>query len=937
MKNTQFRFIFFLVGLFINTFLMASWTPLIHHYTTKNYAAGTQNWDIIEHTNGWMYVANNYGLLEYDGSHWSLYGIANSTALRSITLGSDGQIYVGGTDEFGVFRANELGRLQYTNLSVYVPERYRNFGEVWHLQQVDGLLYIQTRHYIFIYGSDNDIEVLDPGAIIYKSLLWEDNLYVATSRDLYVQSGNRLHALRGAEVLQNKIVSGLYPFGKKGLMIATEFDGLYLYDGVSVKPFCTQADDYIKEHQLFTIAVNDTYIALGTVRGGVVLTDLEGKNCIFITRDNGLQNNTVLSLVFDKQDNLWMGLDNGIDILETSNSVYLYHDKYIDYGSGYASLEYNGVLYMGTNQGLYALSHLDASLKMIEGTQGQVWNIKEINGKIYCCHHRGLFQVNNMRCESIGCNDGVWNIHQLNDSILIVGTYVGFYYLNIKHNKSLIYLDGFTETALYYTIDADGYIWLLTSRGVERLTIDLANHSILPELVLEQHAAQRVYSLAKLDNAILVTSNDYSGIIRSGGILTPDSAEVRRLSGVHRYLNIQIDKDSNIWYLYDNRIAVRKYNHQTNLYDEERVVVFSSSLLVGGFTNINSFSNEGVLVGGVDGFYHLKVPPSNDVFKNNIYIRSIATQGESPLLLYGESYNQHVPEVKIPPYERALHIQFSGNNVISHNTFFRTRLFPLEESYTPWQQVAYRDFTNLPYGGEYRLDVEMLSTNDGGIVSRSLPIYLQYPWYLTWWARSAYVLIFLAIISLAAYRVYNSVQASKRRLADLKNKEISQQQMRILQLENEKVQVELRNKSQELSNMLLSEANRKEWNEDVLNEIRRIVDCINNERINEAKGKIQHLQNRLARHSERSINWKRFEENFDIVNNQFVTRLTNMYPWLSKQERRLCVYIHMGLTTKEIAPLINVSARGVEMMRYRIRNKMNLDSAISLKQHLLEL
>jgi DNA-binding CsgD family transcriptional regulator len=174
-------------------------------------------------------------------------------------------------------------------------------------------------------------------------------------------------------------------------------------------------------------------------------------------------------------------------------------------------------------------------------------------------------------------------------------------------------------------------------------------------------------------------------------------------------------------------------------------------------------------------------------------------------------------------------------------------------------------------------------------------------------------------------------------LAEVKNQEIYQQQMRILQLENEKEQFDLRNKSQELSNMLLSEANRKEWNAEVLNEIHRIVDLLNTEHIAEAKIKIQQLQTRLARNGETTINWRRFEENFDIVNNQFITRLSELYPWMTKQERRLCVYIHIGLSSKEIAPLLNVSTRAVEMMRYRVRNKMNIDSTISLKQYFIEL
>ena len=72
--------------------------------------------------------------------------------------------------------------------------------------------------------------------------------------------------------------------------------------------------------------------------------------------------------------------------------------------------------------------------------------------------------------------------------------------------------------------------------------------------------------------------------------------------------------------------------------------------------------------------------------------------------------------------------------------------------------------------------------------------------------------------------------------------------------------------------------------------------------------------------------WKRFEENFDFVNDSFIRKLSARFRWMNKQERKLCVYIYMGLQTKEIAPLLNLSNRGVEMMRYRTRRKMELDA-----------
>lgn len=117
MQHTILCVSLLLVFFVSNATSMAAWSPIIRHFTPQDYGAGTQNWDIVEHTNGWIYVANNYGLLETDGTQWQLYGIHNATAIRSLALGEDGAIYVGGTDEFGVFRSDSLGGLAYQNLS----------------------------------------------------------------------------------------------------------------------------------------------------------------------------------------------------------------------------------------------------------------------------------------------------------------------------------------------------------------------------------------------------------------------------------------------------------------------------------------------------------------------------------------------------------------------------------------------------------------------------------------------------------------------------------------------------------------------------------------------------------------------------------------------------------------------------------------------------
>lgn len=925
--------------LILSLLLNATWVPMVRHFSPNDYAAGTQNWSVVEQKNGWIYAANNYGLLEFDGSYWRIYGINNSTAVRSVARDTAGTLYVGGTNEFGAFYPNEEGTLTYHCLSDSLPTRYRQFGEVWNIHAADDALYIQTRNYLFICDQQHHTEVIDPGAIIYTSTLVDGNLYLATSRDIYILHGNRLHALRGAELLRNNEITAMIPFQQHNLLIATDFRGVYLYNGEQIQYFPTEADDYLKANQLYTIAASEHCLAFGTVRRGVVLTELDGSHPRFVSRKDGLQNNTVLSICFDAQENIWMGLDNGIDMMPSiAPNMYL-HDTETDYGSGYSSCEYNNTLYLGTNQGMYAIDRgfANNNLRLIAGSQGQVWSVAEACGTLFCCHNRGLFTLQANQLQPLQQGDGFWSIKPLSDNEAIAGSYTGFYYLTKNNNHWTIrHLDGFSETSLYYDIDATGHIWLLTSQGVQRLTVAPDKTHITAELMIPQVAAERVYSIAKLHNELWLTADHYCGIVASDGVLREDNTQAELLSGVHRYMLLKEDKTGNIWYLYDDRLKVKPFDTRTQTFQSSREMFYHPNLLIGGFANISFIYDGDAVLGGVDGFYRLHLAPTPTATPSDgLYIRSIRCLQPHLSKVYGESYPQHTGSLTLPSDAYSLQVKLSGSDVARQQVLYRTRLQPMEREFTEWQTTPAREFIGLQ-SGDYQLDIEML-TRDDQTISRSFDIHIKTPFYRSLAAKSLYALLILLFLAYIVWRLYKREQAAKQRVAQEKNEEIRQQQMRILQLENEQTQFELKNKSRDLSTALLNEANRKEWNQDILTGLRRVMDCLNANKIVEAQGHVQNLQNRLSRNNENKVDWKRFEENFDLANNQFIERLQARYPWMTKQERKLCVYIKMGLITKEIAPLMGITVRGVEMMRYRMRSKMDLPSNTDLKQFFSEL
>ena len=98
--------------------------------------------------------------------------------------------------------------------------------------------------------------------------------------------------------------------------------------------------------------------------------------------------------------------------------------------------------------------------------------------------------------------------------------------------------------------------------------------------------------------------------------------------------------------------------------------------------------------------------------------------------------------------------------------------------------------------------------------------------------------------------------------------------------------------------------------------------------------KIHKIREEIKRNIESDNNWKKFEENFDMVYENYLKKLSEVYPQLTINDKRLCAYLKMGLSSKDMAPLLNMSFRSVEMSRHRLRKKLSLTRDINLTEFL---
>ncbi|MFZ0599112.1 MAG: LuxR C-terminal-related transcriptional regulator, partial [Flavobacterium sp.] len=142
------------------------------------------------------------------------------------------------------------------------------------------------------------------------------------------------------------------------------------------------------------------------------------------------------------------------------------------------------------------------------------------------------------------------------------------------------------------------------------------------------------------------------------------------------------------------------------------------------------------------------------------------------------------------------------------------------------------------------------------------------------------------------------------------------------------LELELQTKSSEVAGKSLSIAKQSEM-------IENIQSILNSEKdFNKLKSEIKKAIkiNEVNKHE-----WEIFETNLNQIHNEFIINLSKKYPNLTPKDIKLCIYLKMNLSSKEIAPMMNISFRGVELHRYRLRKKLGLSQDENLSKFLLSL
>ena len=934
-----------IVLLVVPCLCFADWTNFIKNYSRNDYKAGSKNWQIIQLDNHWMYFANKMGILEFNGKYWNLYPLKNNADARSLYYSrNDNRLYVGGINEIGYLETAPNGKRHFHLIETPIESFAPNIGNIWSIYEIDKAIYFCGDQVVVKWMNNLPIPILAPDKIDCSCLI-NNTLYIGTASGIFILAGEAFYRLPNTEAMTRQKLRAILPFGNK-VMIASAREGLFLWDENGLSPFRTDADEFMKKNELFSIALQDNQIAIGTVLKGLVLINNEGKLIKYINESHGLQNNTILSTYFDMNGNLWLGLDNGIDYVALNYPVTNLYSASGFYGAGYIAKLYNEKLYLGTNRGLYVtdwpiISKESApELKLIDSSQGQVWNLHVFDNLLFVCHDRGLFIYNSKEMKSMDLHNGVWEVRpmkQAKDKYWI-STYNGFYVMEkgtlrewIIHPVTCPPSSALNASIINFEDGNGNQLFLRqTQIGLSRVLFNSEQNQVENERNYRNNIdVPENFQIHQLMGKIILCSPSgfYSYDAKENFVPDTELNMYFEFSGKNNTFKSVIQTPSAVWALGEDILAVRLKNSALSFYH--------TIPLITNFERICPVTDSSAIIPNENGFalwntaISIRKPDYSLQIINKKIIKGNDDQDEDDIKADSTGV------FKIPYNNNSLVVEYGLISYFNpYKVQFRNRLDKEE-----WSTFSFNDIkalSDVPIG--FHTFTVQAELENGKILEDSFSFIILPPWYLTKFAYIVYstlvILIFILIWKVDNRRLKRKERKMKmrqQRELDLKEEaykiENEKKEQEITRLTNEKLETDIQHKSQELANSAIILGRKNE----VLIGIKKSLSTIFDKSGHVAapqdiKLKILEMYNIIDENIREDDVFHKFEENFDLVHNNFIKRLTDAYPLLNVAERKMCTFIKMQLSSKEIAPLLNITVRGVETMRLRLRKKFGLQN-----------
>jgi len=587
----------------------------------------------------------------------------------------------------------------------------------------------------------------------------------------------------------------------------------------------------------------------------------------------------------------------------------------------------------------------------VPNTNGQVWRVEEVNGQLLMGHHEGTFIVDGSKVSPVLPHVGSWLCTPLPGSAgktLVAGTYTGLHLFEYAggHLTDRGKIEGLTESLRFLVAESDSVIWSSHPlQGVYRIVLQTGKRQLRYKLY-----ARREGLPDNLDNYVnyikgrMVVSTP-KGVFEYNPAtdrFIPSDVLPAVLKGAGmQYLNE--DAWNNVWFQ-TNKKVVGFIDYSKPANGEPYSILYFPELtnkLVRGFEYIYPYDRDNILVGSEKGVYHINYRHYLQQTPNlSIHIGRVRAISNTDSLVYGGYVADSGKAIPILPYSwNSFHFEYAAP-YYGHqdNVEYSYRLVGFDDQWSPWTRRTEKDYTNLPYG-KYTFLVKARTNLGHEARPVSYVFEISSPWYRRTWAYGCYLLVL-------ALALYTGIRWQRKQLAAQQQRYAKEQEhlrymhqletdhneKEIVKLHNDRLATDVEFKNRELASATMHLVERGKVLATIKEELTRL------QKNTAAQGQqvdFSRVINILNGVEKNEQYWEQFVSHFDQVYSNYLTVLKARYPILSATDLKLCAYLRMNLSSKEISQLMNISVRSVEIARYRLRKKLQLATDDNLSDFLI--
>jgi serine phosphatase RsbU (regulator of sigma subunit)/ligand-binding sensor domain-containing protein len=806
--------------------------PFIQNFTLTDYNAGSQNWDITQDDNGIVYVANNDGVLQYDGISWRLIQTSNQSTVRSLAY-HNGRVYVGAEGEIGYLEPTPNGDLQYRTLLDKLDSEYHDFNIAWKVLVADGEIYFRTSKYL-IRWNGTKMKVWKSKYRFLKSYVLNDKFYVNLGKaDLYVVNGDSLQLAFPNRTVKTDRVWALLPYNEQKAISITKNLGLGLLDladGSFEKIESPDLDNFMGGMQIYnSCKLANGNVVLATLGGGIGVFDQNWNLIQSLGKLNGLQDDVAINVFETRDGQLWGALNTGIDKIEINSPFRVFDERQGLPNSIINSEVFYGQQVVGTAQGVLKLG--DEKFEKIGELIDQSWDLQLVpqgeDTVLLVAEYNGLFSIDkNYSVSRLPAKRTVLCLHLKNkrNDIVFAGGISGLEIYRFINNEweLLSKVDGLKEEVESIVEDKAGNIWVSTnSQKIAKITFEPFNFSKKPEIqVFDDTKGVPQSNFTKLFFANgEVLAGTKTGLLKydeSSGSFVPYTGFGDAFAdGESQVFNLI--KQQNTEEFWVGGLSNKDLVGKVDLGEGKSPKLEFGNLfrrLPKGETSSLMYDDGSLWLSSTK-LYQFDEAKARRNAKSKSFsaqIRKVYVNTDSTLFWGNNSQQLQKEETEIADKQKGKTVlEYEYNSIVfeyvgvnftlNSQTKYSYFLDGHDKKWSPWVSDIKKEYTDL-FEGEYTFKVKAKNVYGEESVEDSFQFSIQAPFYRTIWAYLFYALLFIVLI--AGLMKLNSKRhkAEKRRLESIVQK-------RTAEISNKNEEIAMQNAALEQQKAIIEKKNKK--------------------------------------------------------------------------------------------------------------------------------